>query len=190
MTDKTDFLPSPLAEDELANKVLEDWHENQDDPSPQIDYDLVISKKGDLRLHPIMHWVLTKNPIVYLDAMPYASSDYSTDFQNRAVQGKFIYIPSPETILEAGTHGVSATFIPLNYHKYHSVTETAVLVNNRTSGASIPALLASFDFSLPLVSFPRSLLPLCPRPPHPGGEEEATPHDLERSRGPAGGNFR
>lgn len=79
------------------------------------------------KLHPVIFWEPAL--LTYTEAVGDAQLNaYSKDFKARNVEGTFFFEPDAGTVLTAGTHVLTATFVPKKSHKYVSVTVTRDLV--------------------------------------------------------------
>lgn len=83
------------------------------------------------KLHPVIFWEPT--PLTYKEPLAEAQLNaYSKDFKARDVYGEYFYTPNAGTVLNAGTHSLTVTFVPKKVHKYCSVTVTRdVVVHKR-----------------------------------------------------------
>lgn len=77
------------------------------------------------KLHPRIKWP-ELSPITYGDAL---QSDVqliaiAKDFKSRIVEGSFVYCPPVGTILDAGIHTLTVTFVPKKSYKYYSAEGT------------------------------------------------------------------
>lgn len=83
------------------------------------------------KLHPVVFW--DPPSMTYLDNLTAElhMNAYCKDFKTRPVQGEFFYEPKEGTVLTAGKHTLSVTFVPTKVHKYLSVTETREVTVSR-----------------------------------------------------------
>ena len=100
---------------------------------PEEDFSMYIKPKGVIlkqenlqnKLHPIIHWDPQK-VITYLEPLTFHQHfiAYCKDYKARNVDGNFIFNPPEGTVLPAGDHELTVTFIPIKTYKYLSAFAT------------------------------------------------------------------
>jgi large repetitive protein len=135
-------IAATTEEDELKNR--EDYfdgnEDNEENATPYKPKSKSVEGNHN-KLTPVIFW--EPGAIDYRDPLTEQQLNaYSRDFKARNVSGSFFYEPKAGTVLPAGTHVLTVTFVPDKIHKYGSVTVTKDIVVNKIK----PKLSWSFPY--------------------------------------------